>query len=130
VPRSTIQLSLIITVDRGHVSRKLKKKRKRRRHTSRYVTWVCLCLSTAVYVSVARSMGQTSASIDTTVVPPSVGCTLELCAGIIDKEESIKTIACGEIREETGYDVKPEQLEFITSYRLELQKNRIFVLLT
>jgi UDP-sugar diphosphatase len=42
--------------------------------------------------------------------------TYELCAGIIDKEVSLKQIAKEEIDEECGYDVKLEKIEKITSF--------------
>ncbi len=45
------------------------------------------------------------------------GVTIELCAGLIDKENlSVKEIACEEILEETGYKVNPSNLEYITHF--------------
>ncbi len=44
------------------------------------------------------------------------GMTVELCAGIIDKDKSIKEIAKEEILEECGYDVKLENIQKITSF--------------
>ena len=44
------------------------------------------------------------------------GLTVELCAGIVDKELSLVQIAKEEIEEECGYDVPFEQIEKITSF--------------
>jgi UDP-sugar diphosphatase len=44
------------------------------------------------------------------------GYTYELCAGLVDKDKSLKTIAYEEILEETGYDVPMESIEKITSF--------------
>lgn len=45
------------------------------------------------------------------------GVTLELCAGIIDKDLSYAEIAAEEVFEETGYRVKPGDLEKIVECR-------------
>jgi len=42
------------------------------------------------------------------------GMTVELCAGIIDKDKSLEQIAKEEIEEECGYDVPLESIERIT----------------
>ena len=44
------------------------------------------------------------------------GLTVELCAGIVDKELSLDQIAKEEIEEECGYDVPLEKIEKITSF--------------
>ncbi len=44
------------------------------------------------------------------------GLTVELCAGIVDKNLSLEQIAKEEIEEECGYDVSLERLEKITSF--------------
>ncbi len=44
------------------------------------------------------------------------GYTVELCAGIVDKEMPLVQIAKEEIFEETGYDVPIERIERITSF--------------
>ena len=44
------------------------------------------------------------------------GYTYELCAGIVDKEKSLKEIAKEEILEECGYDVKLSDIQRVTSY--------------
>ncbi len=46
----------------------------------------------------------------------SNGVTVELCAGIIDKNLSLAEIAKEEIVEECGYDVEVESLQKITSF--------------
>ncbi len=44
------------------------------------------------------------------------GMTIELCAGIVDKELSLVEIAMEEIEEECGYSVDVERIEKITSF--------------
>ena len=44
------------------------------------------------------------------------GYTYELCAGLVDKDKSLKVIAYEEILEETGYDVPMDSIEKITSF--------------
>lgn len=46
----------------------------------------------------------------------SDGFTYELCAGIVDKDLSIREIAYEEVLEETGYDVPLDSLEKISSF--------------
>ncbi len=46
----------------------------------------------------------------------SDGFTYELCAGIVDKDKSLREIAYEEVLEETGYDVPLEALEKISSF--------------
>lgn len=50
--------------------------------------------------------------------PPSlaVGFTHELCAGILDKEVSLKQTAAEEIEEECGFKVPVEAIQDVTSY--------------
>jgi len=43
-------------------------------------------------------------------------CTYELCAGIVDKQESLEQITKEEINEECGYDVPLEKIEKISSF--------------
>jgi len=48
----------------------------------------------------------------------NLGYTIELCAGIIDKEgKDAKEIAMEEVEEETGYKVHLDSLKFISSFR-------------
>ncbi|MFT6141267.1 MAG: UDP-sugar diphosphatase [Psychromonas sp.] len=44
------------------------------------------------------------------------GLTIELCAGIVDKNLSLEQIAKEEIEEECGYDIALERIEKITSF--------------
>lgn len=44
------------------------------------------------------------------------GLTVELCAGILDKDLSLEEIASEEILEECGFKVEPSHLEKITSF--------------
>ena len=44
------------------------------------------------------------------------GMTVELCAGIVDKQLSLEEIAKEEIEEECGYDIPLQNLERITSF--------------
>ena len=44
------------------------------------------------------------------------GMTVELCAGIVDKEMSLVEIAQEEIEEETGYAVSVDRIKKITSF--------------
>jgi UDP-sugar diphosphatase len=44
------------------------------------------------------------------------GYTVELCAGLVDKNKSLKEIAKDEILEECGYDVELKSIEKITSF--------------
>lgn len=60
-------------------------------------------------------------STDTTTEPTSyghgsMGCTYELCAGIVDKTVSLEQITKEEILEETGYDVPLGNIELINAY--------------
>lgn len=44
------------------------------------------------------------------------GYTHELCAGLVDKDKSLREIAYEEILEETGYDVPLDKVKKITSF--------------
>ena len=60
----------------------------------------------AVFMSRASAMTgenvNAGSSIDTALVKGEVGLTIELCAGIIDKDISLEEIAREEVREECG----------------------------
>ncbi|GIU00969.1 NUDIX domain-containing protein [Sulfurovum sp. TSL6] len=45
-----------------------------------------------------------------------IGMTIELCAGIVDKELSLAEIAKEEVEEECGYDIPLQNIERITSF--------------
>ncbi len=55
--------------------------------------------------------------IDTEKYPAKLGITLELCAGIVDKNKSLSEIAAEEIFEECGYKVDHEKLERVIQFR-------------
>lgn len=55
--------------------------------------------------------------IDVTRYPPELGITVELCAGIVDKNLSLEEIAKEEVLEECGYNVPVSNFERIGSYR-------------
>ncbi|XP_045480655.1 uridine diphosphate glucose pyrophosphatase NUDT14-like [Harmonia axyridis] len=61
-------------------------------------------------------LNERKGQIDTTKYTSALGMSLELCAGIIDKELSTVEIAKEEILEETGYSVSCDQIEFVSSY--------------
>lgn len=49
--------------------------------------------------------------------PPSLGLTLELCAGIVDKDKPLVEIARDELREECGYEAPASAFTKIVTYR-------------
>lgn len=55
--------------------------------------------------------------IDTSKYPAQLGITLELCAGICDKNVSWAQIAKEEVLEECGYNVELENLREIVRFR-------------
>lgn len=54
--------------------------------------------------------------LSTIFTPSSTGLTYELCAGVVDSENSYEQIAKEEILEECGYNVPLNCIEKITSY--------------
>ena len=54
--------------------------------------------------------------LSTIFTPSSTGLTHELCAGVVDSENSYEQITKEEILEECGYDVPLNCIEKITSY--------------
>lgn len=60
-------------------------------------------------------------AIDPSKYPASLGYTLELCAGIVDKNKSLAEIAAEEVFEECGYKVALEKLEYIIQFRLVIK---------
>ena len=48
--------------------------------------------------------------------PGALGCTYELCAGIVDKNASLEQITKEEVFEETGYDVPLSNVEYVNAY--------------
>lgn len=71
---------------------------------------------TAVYYGIVSSQNQQE-NIDMEKFPASLGVTLELCAGIVDKNKSMNEIAKEEVLEECGYDVSLENLHEVLTYR-------------
>lgn len=71
----------------------------------------------AVYHGVIMRFGANFQSIDFEKYPPQLGITIELCAGLVDKDGlSRKEIAKAEILEECGYDVALDQIEQVFEY--------------
>ena len=54
--------------------------------------------------------------VDTEKYPGRLGLTLELCAGIVDKELSLEETAREEVREECGYLLPPGRLTRIVTF--------------
>ena len=50
----------------------------------------------------------------------AMGITLELCAGIVDKDKSIAEIAREEVEEECGYKVKIDEMKFVQNFRASI----------
>lgn len=70
----------------------------------------------AVYLSDAK-VEDTGDTVDTKKYPSSLGMTIELCAGIVDKDQSLVETARDEVLEECGYDVPLSSFQKVTSYR-------------
>uniref|UniRef100_A0A8D9DUW4 Uridine diphosphate glucose pyrophosphatase NUDT14 n=1 Tax=Cacopsylla melanoneura TaxID=428564 RepID=A0A8D9DUW4_9HEMI len=70
----------------------------------------------AVYVNSIPEKDRVG-TLDTTKYPPSLGVTLEFCAGIVDKKKSLAEIAREEVLEECGYDVPLEKMQEIQTFR-------------
>lgn len=73
-------------------------------------------LFTAAYVGHIPGLAN-GAEIDTTKYPVADGYTLELCAGIVDKDIPLEEVAREEVLEECGYDVPASRLKKIFSFR-------------
>ncbi|XP_002137264.3 uridine diphosphate glucose pyrophosphatase-like [Drosophila persimilis] len=71
----------------------------------------------AVYHGVIASEQGNFDNVDLQAFPPSIGVTLELCAGIVDKSKSWVEIAREEVLEECGFDVPVERIEEVMVYR-------------
>lgn len=55
--------------------------------------------------------------IDLKKYPPELGLTLELCAGIVDKDKPLVEIARDELREECGYEAPASAFRKIVTHR-------------
>ncbi|XP_030037704.1 uridine diphosphate glucose pyrophosphatase NUDT14 [Manduca sexta] len=71
----------------------------------------------AVYYNCISRQDRESNNIDTKKYPASLGVSLEVCAGIIDKNMPVEQIAKEEVLEECGYDVKVTDLQKVLAYR-------------
>lgn len=77
----------------------------------------------AVYLSCLTSSSATDMSqVDVTNLPApkddKIGYTMELCAGLADKEgKTAQQVMQEEISEETGYNVPLESIKFVSSFR-------------
>lgn len=67
----------------------------------------------AYYACIPESQGP----VDIEKFPPVMGLTLELCAGIVDKDISLVEIARDELREECGYEAPVSAFSKIITYR-------------
>ena len=56
-------------------------------------------------------------TVDLEKYPLTLGFTLELCAGIVDKDKPLVEIARDELREECGFEAPPEAFKAITTFR-------------
>ncbi|XP_064120397.1 uridine diphosphate glucose pyrophosphatase NUDT14-like [Macrobrachium nipponense] len=71
----------------------------------------------AVYYSIVRHKEPDCKVVDTSKFPGVDGITLELCAGIHDKDQSLVQDAKHEVLEECGYDVPLEKFQKILTLR-------------
>lgn len=55
-------------------------------------------------------------TIDVKLYPATLGLSLELCAGIVDKDKSLAEIAREELKEECGYEAPTSAFKEITTY--------------
>lgn len=61
-------------------------------------------------------MNERNQDIDVNKYPAELGITIELCAGIVDKEVPLNQVAAEEVLEECGYEVSPSKLHKVNSY--------------
>lgn len=71
----------------------------------------------AVYYGIIAEEFSKTGKVDLTKYPPKDAITMELCAGIVDKDMSVANIAREELIEECGYDVPVERIEEVMQYR-------------
>ncbi|CAL8080847.1 unnamed protein product [Orchesella dallaii] len=77
----------------------------------RPAVFVCGALPTS------PSNSQSVQDVDWNSVPPKIGITIELCAGIIDADLSLNEIIQKEVLEECGYDVPLQNFQRIIGYK-------------
>ena len=70
----------------------------------------------AVYLAQVRPPVSVGDCVDTEAFPGGLGLTLELCAGIVDKDLSLEEIASQEVEEECGFLVSPDRLSKIVTF--------------
>lgn len=71
----------------------------------------------AIYLErAAQFLDSETNTIDVRRAPASLGVTLELCAGIVDKAKSLVEIVRDEVLEECGYEVPLDRIERVTSF--------------
>lgn len=71
----------------------------------------------AVYYGSIPQEAKHGGVIDVSKYPASLGITIEVCAGIVDKDLPIEEIAREEVLEECGYNVPVSNLKKIACYR-------------
>ncbi|CAL1526201.1 unnamed protein product [Lymnaea stagnalis] len=72
----------------------------------------------AIYINVVKTeINNGIETVDTSKYPGTLGLTIELCAGIVDKDKPVPYIAKAEVLEECGYDVPLENIKKITTCR-------------
>jgi UDP-sugar diphosphatase len=81
-----------------------------------FIYYILLYLG-VYYKSIPENDRPKEGLIDIDKYPPSLGLTVEFCAGIVDKNKSLEEIAVDEIREECGYEVKVSDIQKIISCR-------------
>ncbi|XP_033217414.1 uridine diphosphate glucose pyrophosphatase NUDT14-like [Belonocnema kinseyi] len=74
-------------------------------------------LRPAYYIAALPESDRNSSKVDVKKYPATLGLTLELCAGMVDKDKSTVEIAVDELREECGYEAPPSAFEKISTYR-------------
>jgi len=78
----------------------------------------CILLFVGVYYrSIPECDRPKDGRIDIEKYPPSLGLTVEFCAGIVDKNKALEEIAVDEVREECGYEVKVSDMQKVISCR-------------
>jgi len=68
----------------------------------------------AVYYAFLPECGQDMVDLES--YPPTLGLSLELCAGIVDKDKPLVEIARDELQEECGYKVPASAFKQISTY--------------
>nr|XP_033338370.1 uridine diphosphate glucose pyrophosphatase NUDT14-like [Megalopta genalis] len=75
------------------------------------------------------TLPETRGLIDLEKYPPKLGLTLEICAGIVDKDKSLVEIVRDELKEECGYEAPAETIKLINTFGYttsSVYKNTLF----